>query len=337
MSWCEVISNIEPNSTIYKEGIEAVNFSINEMNSDYGKSFFEEELPLKYGAFYKGWSTYVLGKKLETQTVETRSLVDINQFQLNCEEIIFALSKSNSPYLESYSGLAWPADMILCMASLNLHDVLFATKYKNIITTWLTEIQERLDKYELIPHAVDAKTGYPTINSRGNSQSLILSFLPDIDGIFAQAQFSKYKTLFKERRFGLLGIRHYPKQTKGAGDIDSGPVILGIGGAASIVGQRAFAKQKDWQTYTSLRNSIESFGVPLCIDSKKRYVFGQMPMADAFICWSNSIEKSINQVPVKTNWRFRFQFFSVTLSIVIIFMLNQIGSFAFVKRNKAAK
>lgn len=91
---------------------------------------------------------------------------------------------------------------------------------------------------------------------------------------------------------------------------------MGIGGAASIVGQRVYAQQQDWITYEGLRNSIESFGAGLTINSKKRYIFGTLPMADAFICWSNAIEKSNNQVQVDTNWRIRFH--KISLFILVI-------------------
>lgn len=325
LSWCEVINDIDHGFTLYREGLEAINFALNEINSAFGKAFFDEGLPLKHGAFYQGWSTYLLGKKLEVQTIETRSYQDIDRFRSNCKEIVLALKKSKSPYLESYKGLAWPADMLMCIASLNLYNSLLKPKYENEISEWLDDIKKRLDNNDLIPHVVEAANGYPIIGARGNSQSLMLNFLPDIDAHFAREQFIKYKALFKDSRFGLPGLRHYPKGTKGYGDIDSGPVILGIGGVASIVGLLAFAKQKDWLTYVSLRNSLESFGVPITIGSKKRYIFGQLPMADAFICWSNSIEKSKSQVSVSTNWRLDFQILSIILCLIIVFILNKVS------------
>jgi len=126
--------------------------------------------------------------------------------------------------------------------------------------------------------------------------------------------------LFSDNRFGLSGIRQYPSGIKGGGDIDSGPIIFGIGGAASIVGQRVYAQQNDWATYEGLRNSIESFGFGLTINKKKRYIFGQLPMADAFICWSNAIEKTSDQVKVTTNWRIRFHLYSAFV-LAVLFLI----------------
>ena len=40
--------------------------------------------------------------------------------------------------------------------------------------------------------------------------------------------------------------------------------------------------------YAGLRNSIEGFGCAITLGGKKRYIFGQLPMADVFIAWSHS-------------------------------------------------
>lgn len=39
-------------------------------------------------------------------------------------------------------------------------------------------------------------------------------------------------------------------------------------------------------------------------------------MADAFICWSNAIEKSNDQVQMNSNWRTKFHLISILLVIV---------------------
>lgn len=322
LSWYELIDNLETESTLYNEGVEQIRYAFEQINSAQGKSTFDKNLPLKYGAFYKGWSNYLLGKLLEVQARKTRLQKEVDLFLSTCNEISEALKISNTSHLESYAGQVWPADVLMCIASLNVHDKIFTKNYEPEISQWLNEVKERLDANGLIPHKADASSGYPLQNAKGNSQSLMLNFLFEIDREFAQQQFKIYETLFKESRFGLPGIRQYPKDVTGSGDIDSGPVILGIGGAASIVGQRVYALQKDWITYEGLRNSIESFGVGLTINSKKRYIFGQLPMADAFICWSNSIEKSGDQVKVDANWRIRFHLISLFILLIISFLLK---------------
>ncbi|MEZ4886330.1 MAG: hypothetical protein R3E32_16460 [Chitinophagales bacterium] len=324
LSWCNLIRYLDRDSPIYKEGIDEISWSIKEVNSPKAKQIFPENLPLAYGVFYKGWSNVLLGSKLAVQSEEDRDSSDIRLFKQYCSQISTVLSQSNSPYLESYHGQAWPADMMVAMASINIHDQIFEEEYQSTIEEWVIKVRQKLDvETGLIPHSVEAISGNTFEGARGSSQSLMLNFLKDIDGGFAQEQFKRYKELFLDSRFFLLGIREYAKGQRGRGSIDSGPVILGIGGAASIVGQRTMGKYESWDTYEGLRNCIEGFGVAYTFNAKKRYVFGQLPMADAFIAWSNSLENKGNEVKVDSNWRLKFQILSVLLVVMFAYLIRE--------------
>jgi len=41
-----------------------------------------------------------------------------------------------------------------------------------------------------------------------------------------------------------------------------------------------------------IRNSLQAFGFGKSIGGKKNYLFGALPIADAFMAWSNAIEVS---------------------------------------------
>jgi len=76
--------------------------------------------------------------------------------------------------------------------------------------------------------------------------------------------------------------------------------------------------------YIGLRNCIESFGMSLTFGSKKKYLFGVLPMADAFIAWSNSIELSEALSVEKENWRTKAHLLSLALLIVILGIMYKI-------------
>jgi hypothetical protein len=280
LTWCELASKLNTQSKLYKEAKTEIDWAFSEVNSAKGREIFDENLPLHYGAFYNGWTTLLLGKKLSIQN--ERQKEEIELFNLKCQQIADAFSKNDSPYLESYSNGTWQADNVICMASLALHDKLFTPKYDKIITEWLRKVKAQLDpKTGLIGHSGNEKS------PRGSSQSLINVFLPDIDSVFAKEVFKKYRNNFLENRLGMTLIREYPKGTEGKGDIDSGPVIWDIGGVASIVGIKAMAVNKDYSSAKTLRNNIEALTLPLTINNQKRYFLGLFSMADAFIAWSN--------------------------------------------------
>jgi hypothetical protein len=92
--------------------------------------------------------------------------------------------------------------------------------------------------------------------------------------------------------------------------------VLGFSGSATIVGQRTLGKYKDLDNYEAIRNSIEALGICFTYENKKRYFLGQLPIADAFIAWSNSL--NIDSNAQRYNWRIKFQLLSLFLILLII-------------------
>ena len=123
---------------------------------------------------------------------------------------------------------------------------------------------------------------------------------------------------FLDSRFGLPGIREVRNGLSGGEDIDSGPVIFNIGGAASVVGLRTMALYGETTAAVGLRNSIEAFGMAMESDGKKKYLFGKLPMADAFIAWANSTEPVKSKMLVaEESWKGRFR---LSALLAILFM-----------------
>lgn len=320
LAWADFISNFKTNSEIYNEGILEIDKCIKEVNSDFSKSIFYGETKLKNGAFFNGWSNYLLGKKLEIIPINNRSDNEIDLFKDNCNRISIALNESKTPYLETYPDECWPADVTLCLASLAVHDRIFDKKYDAIKTEWVEKVKLKLDKNGLIPHAVDAVDGKVLIEARGSSQSLILSFLPEIDSVFSNQQFSVFKKLFVESRLGLNAIREYPKGTNDYGDIDSGPVIWGIGTASTIVAQKASIKNNDFELALEIQNGIEAIGFPVNKDGKKYYLNGYLDIVDAFIVWS----RSDDNITSKKNifwWQLGFHLRSTLILFLFLYLL----------------
>lgn len=314
LSWCNLLAKTPIQLPLYKHGIEEVRWALQAIDSPAGRAPFSPNLPLAYGAFYRGWSNYLRGKYLELLPGLIVDTVQAQIFQANCAQIAKAVAESKTPFLESYVYAAWPADIVVLMASLAQHDRLFMSQYGSLVKNWLKQVDKRTDQLGLIPHSVHPYTGKALEAARGSSQSLILNFLIEIDSSYARRHFERYKKAFLTRRMGLPGIREYPKGTLGFGDVDSGPVIFGIGGAASIVGQRTMALYGEADVAIGLRNSIEAFGLGWHWGKKKRYLFGALPIADAFVAWSNSVEASKEERLVgKRNWRWSFQ-----LALVVV-------------------
>ncbi|MBT1689986.1 hypothetical protein [Dawidia soli] len=314
LAWADVAARADVGGSLRHEAFLEIETSVARLGSNTARDIFDEYLPLSYGAFYQGWYNYTVGRKLLLQAPSKRPASEVAAFQARCRDIAQAIRSDKTPYPASYRFGAWPADAVVGVASLALHDKLFKPQYRNVMDAWITRVRAQLDTYGLIPHEVDPVTGAILEEARGSSQSLMLSFLPEVDAVFAREQFKRYRALFVTHRFGLPCIREYPAGTIGFGDIDSGPVILQAGAAASLAGLRTLALYDEQPLYVGLRNSIEAFGVPMTHGGKKQYLFGQLPMADAFIAWGHAAADPSASAP--GIWQLKFHLYSAGLVLL---------------------
>jgi hypothetical protein len=317
LSWTELLPHLPAGTQLRRETLQETRWAIREIQSPVAASIFDLDLPLPRGAFYQGWSAYVLGRYLAALPAGQRDSAQIRHFQYQCKAIARALEQSSSPYLESYDGAAWPADGVMCVAALAWHDRLQPPRYQGVIQQWLRAVNTHLDANQLIPHEVKAGSGTVLTPARGSSQSQLLNFLVEVDSVYARPHFQRYRSRFLTSRLGLPGVREAAAGEPDAEDIDSGPVIWGVGGAASLVGRRTMQRYGDTTTAVGLRNSIEAFGVPWHGSHGKFYLFGQLPIADAFIAWGNSVEAT-RPAEAAAGWRTSFQLLSAGVILCIV-------------------
>lgn len=317
LTWAELALAVPDTVVLHQEALGEISWALRAIDSPAGRSTFEKELPLPYGAYYHGWFTYLQGRYLAVQPLAQRDTADVKHFEQNCEQIAQVLAQSPTPYPESYSGAAWPADGMMCLAALATHDRVLPPRYQSTIQKWLAAVDARLDSLGMIPHQTDAQTGQMLQAAKGASQSQLLNFLFEVDSAYAQRHFQLYRKNFLTTRFGLPGLRESAQEAPNAEHIDSGPVLLDVGGAASIVGRRVMQRYGDYTTAIGLRNSIEAFGIPIRNGGQKRYLLGKLAIADAFIAWSNSLEVT-HAMSTSQPWRIRFQGLSLLVGGAVL-------------------
>lgn len=321
LAWCELALHDTSDTALKEKAIHESLFAYNALNTEKARSNFPNDLTPALGIFYNGWRNYLLSKILSVDTSFIQSEDLIKTFKQQSDTIITALSQSESPFLESYEGASWPADMFVAMASISNHDKIFNPKYKAYIEKWLIDVRKCIDPTtKNIPHEVDSKTGKTIEGARGSSMGLILRMAGEIDQEFAQEQYMVMKDNFISKTVGLPSIREYPRGQEGPGDYDSGPVIFDIGFSATIVmiGTYAMLGYDDLsgQQYAT----INAFGCPITSKVQKKYLLGKLPMADTFIAWGRATElnhsKDITSNKT-TFWRLQFQFISISILIVL--------------------
>lgn len=288
-AWCGYAERAV-DTAITRHALKEAEWAYARMDDPMLKGRFPTVMEPRYGAFYAGWRNYLLARIIAISGPEP-SLALLGEFDRQSAELKLAYARSESPFLSSYDGMAWPADNVVAVASLALHQRLRQGMPDNVLARWLRQTAARLDKHGCIPHAWDPLLDLPVQEARGSSQSLINCFLATIDPTFARVQFDRYRELFLDTRLGIPMIREFASGTNGSGDVDSGPVIFGAGSSATIVGPGAFRMNMDVMNGARLDASIEAFGMPIGTENK-RYIFGSLPIADLFIVWTRTMNSA---------------------------------------------
>ncbi len=310
LTWTDIARG---DPTYRDEALREARWALRHVDSPTGRAVFDARLRPAYGVFYVGWSSRLRGAVIE---LAGATAPETARFTADCEALAAAFD-TDGPFLTAYPGQAWPVDNVVAMAALRLHDRIVGSRFDAVITRWLTSARARLDPATgLLPHmAAPTQEG-----ARGSSQSIIQRFLPEIDAAWAAQQYSVFRRLFIDTPLGLPGVREYPRGRDGAGDVDSGPLLLGISASATVVGLGAARANGDRSLSGPLTGLGESLGMPVTLGDSKRYAFGVLPIGDSFLAWSFAAPSadSTTTFSPAAPWWWRLPWHALTLMVVAL-------------------
>ncbi|MER7267851.1 hypothetical protein ABT344_06040 [Micromonospora carbonacea] len=321
------------------------------LESPAGTAPFDPGLTPAYGIFWQGWTNWLRGGVVALQPAERRDPAEAARFADASAAIGAAFDASDTPYLAAYPGQAWPVDSTVAVASLRLHDALLPSgalppdplrpgasspgapsteappgdppppRFAGTVARWLDGVRQRLDpRTGLLPHRVDPATGAPAEVARATSQSVIQRFLVDVDPAFARAQYLTFRERFVASPLGLgPAVREYPDGTAGPGDVDSGPLLLGVSLSATVVTLGAAQSQGDAALAGALASYGDLVGLPVDTPATRRYAFGVLPVGDAFLAWSKTARPWVadqpDPPPATVRWWWRLPLLAALLLV----------------------
>jgi hypothetical protein len=311
LAWVDVGMRRPAADVLRAQALAEASWALARLDSPAGRAPFSPTLAPPLGVFYVGWSSWLRGGVLGIQAPPDRPAVEVSRFAADCAALAAAFERSPTPFLTAYPNQAWPVDSTVAIAALRLHDTLLPARFAPTIDHWLRAVREQLDPSTgLLPHRADPLTGEPLEGARGSSQSVIARFLTEIDPAWGREQYVLFRRQFVDAPLGVAGVREYPLGSEGTGDVDSGPLLLGISLSASAVTLGAALVQGDRALADSLLHASEGFGVPISWGGAKRYLFGAIPVGDAFLVWSKAARPWIappatSDLPPVARWWWR--------------------------------
>lgn len=268
-------------------------------------SIFGTGLAPEHGVFAAGWSLSLAAAVARASGEPT----DLDRVRRGAAAISSALTGSTSPFLAGYPGQYWPCDTVVAVSALAEASLLIPDAgWSAQVVAWRTSTLRLVEpETGLLPHRVTA-SGARITGPRGSSNTVIQAFWPMITvaaGLPPDDQWSRFTAAFVTREAGGVGIREYPHGTDGIGDVDSGPLVLGVSASASAVGLAAARVVGDQALASDLSREADLLGLPVRWPGGTRYAFGQVPVGDAFLVWARTrpaVEPPASSDPTPRPW-----------------------------------
>jgi hypothetical protein len=164
----------------------------------------------------------------------------------------------------SYPGSPmWPADQTVTLLALRLYDVTHGTSLASEpLSGFLATLRPLRDRQTgLFPSSLSPQVRRYRV-PRGCATSWSVSYLAQLDVPAAREQYDAARAAFGKSILGVGGFREWPSGREGPSDLDSGPVVFGVGIAATGLGLGAARLFGDESIYATIRRSVLVFGLP---------------------------------------------------------------------------
>jgi hypothetical protein len=176
-------------------------------------------------------------------------------------------------HIQSYPGSAkWPADHTVTLCSLYLYDQTHGTHLSRApIDGWLTYMRDHATDFATQLHrSCISPLSYARF-PRGCGLSWSCLYMAQFAPEEAAQLYRQYRTLYAQTLLGCGGFREWPPGEDQGADVDSGPIIGGIGVAASGLGLGPTRIFQDPAQYALILRAAAVCGMPHVFGTERKY------------------------------------------------------------------
>lgn len=193
------------------------------------------------------------------------------------------LLASKTALIETYPGEAYPTDVAAVAAAIAVHGRATGVDHSRVLRHWAAQVRAvHIDSRSgLVFQRMNAWSGKPHDAPRGSGTGLAAYFAGfadrEIAELLARGLFSHESTWG-----GFGAIREYASGHSGKGDIDSGPVVLGVSVSATgfaLAPARAFGRH---DAFVRIYRTADLFGLPTEESGRRRFASGG-PIGNALL------------------------------------------------------
>lgn len=196
--------------------------------------------------------------------------------------------------LPSYPRLRWLPDNTVALASLALHSRLTGSAYAKAGRRWVARARRQwlAPSTGLLASMVDT-AGRPSEEPRGSHLGWGIWFLAQVDSTFARQQYALYQQHHSTNLGALRMYREFASRYEtGAGNVDSGPLILGYSIPATAFAFADAVALGDYRNAQRLRRVISLGSRDIRAGDELRYGVRVVdlevsPLPEALLLWAD--------------------------------------------------
>jgi hypothetical protein len=193
------------------------------------------------------------------------------------------LDASPRGLVETYPGETWPPDVAAVAGSIGLHGRAAGADHRELLDRWAQRFAAcALDRSGYLVQAVRSGSCAPLDAPRGSGTAVASYFVS-----FAHRGLSRrlHGAVAREGRRSLLGfagVREYARGHAGAGDVNAGPILLGISVGATGFALGAARANGDRRLFVELYRTTHLFGLPVDHGGRRTFAAGGV-LGDALL------------------------------------------------------
>jgi hypothetical protein len=193
------------------------------------------------------------------------------------------LLRSETGLIETYPGEAYPTDVAAVAAAIAVHGRVTLVDHTPVLRHWAERVRAlQIDpKSGLVIQRMGAADGRPHDAPRGSGTGLAAYFAgfadPGVAELLAEGLFRHESVIW-----GFGAIREYADGYTGRGDVDSGPVLLGVSVSATGFALAPARALKRREAFVRIYRTTDLFGLPFAYGGRRRFCVGG-PIGNALL------------------------------------------------------
>lgn len=194
------------------------------------------------------------------------------------------LDRAPHGLFETYPGEAYPADIASVAGAIGLHQEITGLDRSALLARWAERYRARwIDAGSgYLIQAGDPETGRALDAPRGSGTAIAAYFLSFADRALARDLDRALAEVGHASLLGFGAVREHAPGHAGGGDVDSGPVVLGVSVSATGFAIAAARQHGDRARFRELVRTATLFGIPIDRGAGRRWLAGG-PLGNALL------------------------------------------------------